>query len=153
MLWFVAAALTLALCSLQAGSPRQSYQPQFVLVVNVANTFEGGGNPRVLREVTRQLFLKKRSQWPNVLTAKPYSRSSDSPVQKAFNQSVLGLSEIELVNHWIALKQRTGQTPPREVASDRILIRFVERSPGAFGVLPRESLTGASDRVKVLFSF
>ena len=153
VVWPVAAVLVLALCSLQAGSSAQKNQLQYVLVVNAANSFQAGGNPRRLREVTKQLFLKERSQWPNILHAKPYSRSSDSPEQRAFMQRVLGLTEIELVTHWISLKQRTGQTRPREVASDRILIRFVERSEGAFGVLPKDSLRGASDRVKVLFSF
>ncbi len=127
---------------------------ELVVVVNPANVLKGDDTARAS---VRQLYLKQRSEWPvrvggEPLDAKPFGRAAGSVEQRAFLSAVLGMSEVDLVKHWIDLKQRTGQTEPRSLASDRMVLKMVAKYPGGFGVVDRASADEQSDSVRVLFA-
>lgn len=123
---------------------------EYAVVVNAANDFSDAGSAK---NVIKQLFLKDRGEWPNKAKdeSKPFARAAGGPETKAFLAEVLGMTEAELAKHWIALKQKTGQTPPREVETDDMLLRFVAKFPGGFGVVKADA--AQADGVKVLFTF
>lgn len=123
---------------------------EYAVVVNAANDFADAGSAK---NVIKQLFLKDRGDWPNKAKdeSKPFGRTAGTPETKAFLAQVLGMTEAELAKHWIALKQKTGQTPPREVETDDMLLRFVAKFPGGFGVVKADA--AKADGVKVLFTF
>ncbi len=123
---------------------------EYAVIVNASNTFADDASAK---SVIKQLFLKDREEWPNKAKdpSKPFGRAAGSPESKAFLAEVLGMTEAELAKHWISLKQKTGQTPPREVAADGMLIRFVAKFPGGFGVVKADA--AQADGVKVLFTF
>ena len=123
---------------------------KYAIVVNSANTYAGSRDEATL--VIRQLYLKERAEWPAGTTAKPFGAASDSPEHAAFVATVLGMTEAELAQHWIALKQKTGQTPPREVSNTSMLGKFVSKYEGAFTVVAAEQ-AATMDGVKILFQF
>jgi len=100
----------------------------------------------------KQLYLKESKNWKASLTAKPFARPSDSPVQIAFEKTILGMSRNEINAHWLRLKQIRGETPPRAIGSTTILIRQLERKPGAFAVI-RQDEYAQNENVIVLLAF
>src|SRR5688500_15519021 len=142
-LWLVAAAPGPA-----AASP--IVVPQgYALVVNANNPAKDGSD--AARKMVKTLYLKDLTRWADGIEAKPYGRESRSAEQAVFLTEVLGMSEAELARHWLRLKNQNGTTPPKEVDSDRLLLKHVARHDGAFGVVKLEN--AKADGVRVLFEF
>ncbi|MGF1461800.1 MAG: hypothetical protein ACFB2Z_01270 [Maricaulaceae bacterium] len=127
-----------------------AHAQSFALVVSAENAYDA--DPDTAKAQVRRLYLKDQSAWPGGEDAAPFARSDDSPEQQAFLASVLGLNPTELAAHWARLKQINGETPPRAVASARLLVRQIARNPGAFAVLAADEATEA-EGVRVLFTF
>lgn len=122
----------------------------FAVVVSAENPHTD--SPERLLGLVRQLFLKERGEWPGGDESRPFSVESGDPLHTAFLGSVLNMSESELARHWISLKQRTGQTAPREVGSSRLLGKLVSKYPGAMGLMTVEDAAEA-EGVRVLLTF
>ncbi len=146
----IAAVICLGLMAEMASGGDDGGPVEYAVIVNASNSFADEASAS---NVVKQLFLKDREDWPNKNKdqAKPFGRAAGSPETKAFLAKVLGMTDAELAKHWIALKQKTGKTPPREVASDKMLARFVAKFPGGFGVVKADA--AQADGVKVLFTF
>ena len=127
-------------------SSQNAFAADYAVIANAANGASADSQSEV-----KNLFLKKKTAWPGGAKAVPLGRKSGSAEQDAFNAAILGMSSGELSGHWQAEKQKTGQTPPKEVGSESILLRQVKRKEGAFGVVPAS--TTLPDGVKVLFKF
>lgn len=122
----------------------------YVLVVNASNTAAEAGE--AARSVVKRLFLKDLTQWPDGTEAKPYRRPDGTDAQRAFLAAVLAMSDAELARHWLRIKNQDGSTPPKEVDSDRMALKYVARYAGAFCVVPKEAVKDA-EGVRVLFEF
>jgi len=118
---------------------------RYVIVANAANKTP----PAEAKDLVKQLFLKNRTQWPGNLEALPFARPAGSPEQAAFYGKVLGLSDSEVAQHWISLKQRTGATRPREISSDSMALKMVEKYEGAFVIVNQEA-AAAADKSKII---
>lgn len=123
---------------------------KWALVVNTANKSTETGD--AAKATVRKLFLKELTQWPGGLEAKPYAREAASAEQIAFLKLVLGMSEAEIARHWLKMKNLNGTTPPKDVDSERMLLKYVAKTPGAFGVVRIEAAKGV-EGVRVLFEF
>lgn len=123
--------------------------PTFALIVNANNTAKETGE--AARKVVKTLYLKDLTQWAGGAEAKPYARETNSAEHAAFLKAVLGMSEAELARHWLRLKNQSGTTPPKEVDRDRLLVKYVARHDGAFGVVKLEN--AKTDGVRILFEF
>lgn len=148
----VLAVAALAVAATLAGATRAETAAladgPYVVIVNAGNGYGEPGD--AAKKVVKQLFLKERTDWPGGAEAKPFDRPADSPEHTAFRDKVLEMTAAELAQHWIDQKQKTGATPPREVSSASMMIKFVAKSEGAFGVVAKSEAEGA-DGVKVLF--
>jgi hypothetical protein len=122
----------------------------YALIVNAGNSVQDGSG--AVRKTIRTLYLKDFTRWANGVEAKPYGREPTSGEHVAFVSEVLGMSEAELARHWLRLKNMNGTTPPKEVDSDRLLIKHVARHDGAFGVV-KASAAAMAEGVRVLFEF
>lgn len=98
----------------------------------------------------RLLYLRELSDWPSGLPAKPIARQEGSKAQQIFREKILGMTPEQLVQHWISIKQRTGQRSARPVGNDRNVVLLLKRYPGAFAVLPADIVESDPDLV-VLF--
>ncbi|MBK8098176.1 MAG: hypothetical protein IPK26_13775 [Planctomycetes bacterium] len=119
----------------------------YVVVVNAKNAATETGD--AAKAVVKKLFLKDLTQWPDGAEAKPYRRPDKSGAHDAFQQLVLGMSDAELARHWLRVKNQDGTTPPKEVDSDRMVLKYVARYPGAFGIVPKDAVKGV-EGVRVL---
>lgn len=124
-----------------------AFAQDFMLVVNASNSASADS----VESEIKNLYLKKKTKWSSGSDAVPLARPTDSAEHQAFSQSVLGMSQSDLDSYWAAEKSKTGQTSPREIGSDNILLRQVSRKDGAFGVV--SSATDLPDGVKVLKKF
>lgn len=142
---FSICALALLLAGLCLHAVAQDAGTRFVIVANAANKTP----PAEAKDLVKQLFLKNRTQWPGNIEALPFDRPAGSPEQAAFYSKVLGLSDSEVAQHWISLKQRTGATRPREISSDSMALKMVEKYEGAFVIVNQEA-AAAADHSKVI---
>lgn len=121
----------------------------YALVVNANNPFKG--TAEAARKNVKLLYLKDLTRWTDGVEARPYARSGGSVEQAAFLTDVLGMSEAELARHWLRLKNMNGTAPPKEVDTDRLLLKHVARHDGAFGVVAAKNAN--AEGVRVLFEF
>lgn len=156
MRWTTIVGLQAAWFAVVAGGTRQDPVPDrgekatWALVVNAKNRTTATGD--AARAVVKKLFLRELTQWPDGVDARPYAREDRSAEQAAFVAHVLGMNDAELARHWLRLKNMNGTTPPKEVDSDRLVLKYVARTDGAFGIVRIDAAKGVAD-VRVLFEF
>lgn len=123
----------------------------YALIVNTENTVSGDLEQN--KKLIKALYLKERSQWAGGAEAKPFGRPAGHDAHVALRDQILSMTEAELTKYWLDQKQKTGATPPREVDTASMLIKFVAKYEGAFGVVAREEAEAAASEVRVLFTF
>jgi hypothetical protein len=135
----------------QGGEPAQDPPKKVVyaVVVNATNPIAVSGD--AARTVVKDLFLKNLGRWPNGTEAKPYAREAASVEMAGFQKEILGMSEAELARHWLRQKNTNGTTPPKEVDNDRLVLKFVGKHDGAFGIVRADA--AKAEGVKVLCTF
>lgn len=143
---FVRAAFLLA--GLMA--PGLSSGGEFAVVVNASVKQAGDA---AAQELVGRLYLKQLAQWPDGTAARVFAGKPDAPEMAAFRAKVLKMNESALAAHWLSVKQKTGETPPREVAAGNLLLKLVAQYPGALGIVPVAQYDGADGKTRVLFEF
>lgn len=123
---------------------------EFAIVINAKNSIPSG--EQALKEI-RLLYLKNKRRWENGDRATPYGLLATNEGQKTFIRKVLKMSGAELTHHWLNKKQTTGETPPKALKSERIILRLVAKKSGAFGIVSGKSITKLPATVKVLAKF
>lgn len=144
-LMFLALCFAMGMGGFSSSTP--AYAADYVVVVNSANTTSGD----VGKEEAKNIYLKIKTTWPDGTEAIPFGRPSESAAHQAFLSGILGFSQADLDQHWASEKSKTGQSAPREVGSENILLRQISRKPGAFGVV--KAGTSLPSGVKILFTF
>jgi ABC-type phosphate transport system substrate-binding protein len=144
----LAILMTLVLGAL--GAQGEAKKATYALVINSNNKTTETGD--AAKATIKKLFLKEMTQWSGGVEAKPYAREGTAPEQVAFLKDVLGMSDAELARHWLKMKNMNGTTPPKDVDSDRMILKYVAKTDGAFGVVKLDAAKGA-EGVKVLFEF
>ncbi len=140
--------ITLALPFLWILSPANA--DEIVIVAN--EEAELPADPEAARVKLRQMFLKQSRTWPNGVSAKPFARGHTSIEQEAFESVILGMDKTELEAYWLRLKQTRGETPPKAIGADRILLRQISRKPGTFGAMNRSNFDAAeTDGTKIIY--
>ncbi len=130
--------------------PAPSPRVGFALIVNAKNPTSEGVD--TARATIRTLFLKELTEWPDGTEARPYGREDGSEVQQAFAARVLDMTDAALARHWLRVKNTNGTTPPKQVDSDRMVLKFVARHAGAFGIVSSRAAAGA-EGIRILFEF
>ena len=121
----------------------------YAVIVNVNNACTETGDKA--RSIVKKLFLKQLKKWPGGRSAKPYGRKK-GPEMAAFLSRVLGMGDAELARHWLKKKNMDGATPPKEVSSARMTLKYVGKHEGALGIVALDEVKGEKD-VRVLFEF
>jgi hypothetical protein len=145
----IAISLGLLLAS-AAMSQAETKKAAYVVVINAGNPCTQTGAEA--QATVKKLFLKDLTQWPGGTEARPYAREGASPEHVAFVKFVLGMTDAELARHWLKMKNMNGTTPPKDVDNDRLVLKYVAKHQGAFGVVKADAVKGA-EGVKVLFEF
>ncbi len=125
-------------------NPAFAVAKEYAVITNLEN------NSSATVDDIKNLYLKELSNWPNGQKAIAYGRDKNSPEQIAFNKTILGLSDVQISNHWIYKKQVSGETPPRAISSKRMLLRQIAKRPGSFGIVAADQVNSG---VKVVVTF
>ncbi|PKM10817.1 MAG: hypothetical protein CVV13_11590 [Gammaproteobacteria bacterium HGW-Gammaproteobacteria-3] len=123
----------------------------FAVIVNAGNDYQAAETE--MKTTVKRLFLKEAGSWPNNIDAEPIDRAQGSAEQQAFMSQVLNLDAAALARHWMAVKQKTGQTAPREVSAGSIVLKLIGSKKGAFAVVDTASLGGLPGNARILFQF
>lgn len=124
-----------------------SYAAEFIVIVNANNSF-AADDTKSKQEVKR-LFLKDKKSWPGGIKAKPIGPATGSEAYNALLSGVLDMDSAGLAQHWLRVKQISGQSKPREVKSSRMVTKLVLRDDGALSIVTAD--TELPDGVKILF--
>lgn len=127
---------------------------QFYVLVNAENDVVlDDENAHVL---LRRIYLKQLTAWPSGKKSYFFARKDETDTEGAFRKIILKMSDAQLNDHWLKMKQIRGSTPPRAVGSTRILLRQLEIRSGAVGVVSAEDFNKhAKDnpKIKILTTF
>ena len=119
-------------------APRQIETPKstFVIAVHPSNKFKASTSKT--KNTIRRLYLKEWATWPNGSTVRAFGRKTGSAEQDRFKQSILAMTSAEIARHWLSKKNLAGLTPPKAVSSDRLMVKYVKKYPGAFAIIRRD---------------
>lgn len=130
----------------------------FALSTSRGAAAEGGilviANPRVpVASVSIQelaaIYLLRFTIWPDGQPIVPVNRRAGSTLRKRFSRIVLKQPPLALANYWTQMYYE-GKNPPLILGSDRDVVLFVRKVPGAIGYVH----TGvATEGTKILAHF
>jgi len=95
---------------LAAPSPASSDDPEDILVI--VNNAVGAKKAKV--DEIREIFLKKRTNWPGGGTAVPVNAGEGTALRKEFRRRVLSMNAREEQDYWNDKKIKTGVSCPVE---------------------------------------
>ena len=93
----------------------------------------------VTRAQLRRIFLARQRFWPGGLRIQAVNLPAATAVRERFSRAALGRGSRELAGYWADLYFH-GTQPPPVLASERAVLLFVERTPGAVGYLRAAAL-------------
>lgn len=94
----------------------------------------------------RQIFLQQGGEHEG-LPFSPFNQARNTFPRVRFDRRVLGMSPEESARYWVDQRIRGEASPPRSIANVRLLLRVVERFPGAIAYIRPSDLNA---NVKVL---
>lgn len=108
-----------------------------------ANDFRLIGNKSIAFDSTeadikimlKKMYLRQINEWPDGTPVKIYLPDEGSASLDWFYTNILGMSASEVAEYWLKLKQKTGETPHRQIASNSMLLKVVNQFAGAWGVV------------------
>lgn len=109
-------------------------------------------NPNISLDKTdiEQIFLGKKSTFPNGDKAVPVDQAENSAVRDEFNQKALGKNASQLKAYWSRLIFTGKGTPPKESGNDADVIALVAQNPNLVGYVDSSAVDSS---VKVMIKF
>ncbi len=101
----------------------------------------------------RRIFLLRQRFWPHGRAIAPVNLPAASDLRRVFSLKLLGRSVRELTEYWNDLYFH-GTEPPPVLDSERAVLLYVARTPGAIGYVWASTLHAAPERdsVKVVLT-
>lgn len=93
----------------------------------------------------RRIFLRRQRFWGDGALVAPVNLPATSPVRDAFSRAVLGRSPRDMAGFWND-QYFHGVQPPPVLDSQRAVLLYVARTPGAIGYVAADSLPAAGQR-------
>ena len=132
-------SLALAAIVLCAGA-----QAQVVVIVNLKSS-----NATMTADQVSGIFLGKSNTLPSGATAQPVDLPDAQPAREAFYSKVTGKSGSQVKAAWSRLVFSGKATPPKELANDAEVKKFVAANPDAVGYIDKSAVDAT---VKVILS-
>ncbi len=101
----------------------------------------------------RRIFLLRQRFWPGGHAIAPVNLPAASELRRDFSVKLLGRTVKELTEYWNDLYFH-GTEPPPVLESERAVLLYVARTPGAIGYVYSSTLRTAPERdsVKVVLA-
>jgi ABC-type phosphate transport system substrate-binding protein len=103
-------------------------EPGFLVVVNEENPVSS-----LSREELSELFLKKKSTWPDGSLVLPVDQLEETEVREVFNRDIHRKRSTAIRAYWQQRIFSGRDVPPPEKESDANVILYVRRHSGAIG--------------------
>lgn len=118
---------------------------EMVVIVNASNANYGLDQIDI-----EQIYLGKKSVFPDGTRAVPVDQDESSNVRTTFNDKVLGKTNSQLKAYW-SRRVFTGKgTPPQQVGSDADVVKLVSENANLVGYV---NASAVDDSVKVVYKF
>lgn len=138
-------ALFTVLLLLTAPPPR-AQTSGFLVIIHSANT-----TTEIEASRLSKIFLKKIKRWDDDTPANPVDQADDSEVRAAFTDAIHGKKVSAILSYWQRMIFSGRDAPPPQRGSDREVIEFVRKDPGAVGyVSPGADLGTGVKELKVI---
>ncbi len=137
----VGALLILAGGALPASAQSAAAPDAVAVVVNAAVPTDSISAVEI-----RRIFLRRERFWRDGSLVAPVNLPATSPVRDLFSRAVLGRSPRQLADFWNQLYFQ-GILPPPVLDSERAILLYVARTPGAIGYVTSSLLPDPDDRV------
>ena len=101
----------------------------------------------------RRIFLLRQRFWPHGQHIAPVNLPAASPLRRDFSLKLLGRSVREMSEYWNEMYFH-GTEPPAVLESERAVLLYVARTPGAIGYIRAATLRAAPERddLKILLT-
>jgi ABC-type phosphate transport system substrate-binding protein len=117
---------------------------QFRVIVDPENS-----TTLATRELLAEAFLKTSTRWPDGESIRPVDQRSDTPIRKAFSESILKRTIGAVRSYWQQRIFSGRDVPPPELDSDDAVVRYVSEHRGAVGYVSVSTKTGETRVVTV----
>ena len=135
MKYFPLVAILISLASSHARSANA-----IIVVANIQDT-----SITLSRQEIRNLFMGGALSYDLRAIALP----PENQTRVLFNTKVVGLTESRIQSYWAQMRFSGRKTPPTELASETLVIEYLQKHPGTIGYLPAD--VEIPDGLTVLF--
>ncbi len=104
-----------------------------VVIVNKENPV----NSLTVDEV-RRYFLLDSKNWPSGSKIKPVNLHKTSKTKNYFLSKILKMNLNDYDHFWLSMKQKSGETEPKTVKSNKFVLKIVGKDAKAIGYLPED---------------
>jgi ABC-type phosphate transport system substrate-binding protein len=112
--------------------------PGFLVIVHPDNSIASAD-----RKFLADVFLKKKTRWPDDSVIKPVDLDDASATRRRFSRDVLKRSVAAVRSYWRQLIYSGRGVPPPELDSDSAVVGYVRQHEAAIGyVTPGADLDG-----------
>lgn len=126
--WLLSCVGLLAALLLFGGAASAQSGPAFRVVVRTDNPLNSASD-----ELLTDIFLKRRTEWPNGESAHPADLKPDTEARRQFSKSVLHRSVAAVKSYWQQMIFSGRGVPPPELDSDQAVVEYLIKHPGAVG--------------------
>jgi ABC-type phosphate transport system substrate-binding protein len=96
------------------------------------------GLTQLKAQEARNIFRANTTTWPNKITVTIALPSPKSSTSEPVARLIYGTRPSSVQKFWLSLVFQGRATPPNFFDTDQELIQFVQRTPGAIGVISSE---------------
>lgn len=136
--------LTVALLVLGLSRATEAQRGDYKVIIHPDNPAT-----TVSRDLVRNAFLKKATQWGDGTTLRPIDLSRSFPIRDQFTREILNKTPSQLKNYWNQRIFSGKGVPPPEVETVADVIAYVVSEPGAIGYIPSHVDPGEAKVVEV----
>lgn len=90
----------------------------------------------------KQLYMGQRLKTPKGEWMVPLNRRNEDPERVGFDDSVLGMNPEIVRQYWIDRKIRGQSGPPKTINSGAMVLKLVNKVPGAIGYVRASEASG-----------
>lgn len=113
--------------------------------VSLADIVVIGNKESQVKELTKKqvidIYMGRKSTFPNGDTALPLDQNSDSTIRKMFYQVLVEKTVSEVNSYWARLLFSGRATPPRSIKGGTMVIDMIRNNKSAIGYIKLEDLT------------
>ena len=119
-------------------------EPGFRVIVNPQNPVA-----TLDRRFLADVFLKRKTRWPNGDVIRPVDLGPESPIRVHFSETILERTLAQARSYWQQRIFSGRELPPLELKTEQEVVKFVLSYPSAIGYVSTATSIGEAKVVQV----